>query len=238
MSLARHNLTLISKLAHRIAPETHSVNAYGSFLVAMDSYERVMQVTRDFSGIYCIENIDTGEKYIGRSKNIFKRWRKHIGNLMEGKHTNKGLSAAWSTGKFVFYIIELCDESSLDDREQHWISHFNTYEGKGYNETPGGDDVEFHRIHGFKNGYNFKKAKDKPDVKPMVVTAIDMLKQGQPMSFIAKSTGISLGTVEKIKKKKAYTDLSDGIEFPPTSPALRSAYARSCRERRRRDMAV
>ena len=39
ISLARHNLTLITKTAHRSSPETHSVDCYEFFLVAMNFYE-------------------------------------------------------------------------------------------------------------------------------------------------------------------------------------------------------
>lgn len=39
ISLARHNLILTAKTAHRSSPETHSVDCYESFLVAMNFYE-------------------------------------------------------------------------------------------------------------------------------------------------------------------------------------------------------
>ena len=39
ISLARHNLTLITKTTHRNSPETHSVDCYEFSLVAMKSYE-------------------------------------------------------------------------------------------------------------------------------------------------------------------------------------------------------
>tara|TARA_B110001450_G_C17539802_1_gene448143 strand:- start:62 stop:781 length:720 start_codon:yes stop_codon:yes gene_type:complete len=37
-------------------------------------------------------------------------------------------------------ILERPLESELCKREIFWIAHFDTYKGKGYNQTPGGDD--------------------------------------------------------------------------------------------------
>jgi hypothetical protein len=38
--------------------------------------------------------------------------------------------------------IDECDESLLDEREEYWIKHYNTFESaEGYNATSGGDKV-------------------------------------------------------------------------------------------------
>ena len=48
------------------------------------------------SGIYCIENIVTGHKYIGQSKNIYRRWKKHINALNMNSHDNSYLQNSWN----------------------------------------------------------------------------------------------------------------------------------------------
>ena len=59
------------------------------------------------SGIYCIKNVDTGKKYIGQSKNIYKRWIDHRWALNNKMHDNDYLQKAWDKygeTHFVFSI--------------------------------------------------------------------------------------------------------------------------------------
>ena len=93
------------------------------------------------SGIYCIENTKNHKKYIGQSIDIYQRWYAHKSKLNMNKHHSHHLQQAWNKygdNCFIFYIIESCDESLLNEREIYWIKYYNTY-FDGYNETFGGE---------------------------------------------------------------------------------------------------
>lgn len=80
---------------------------------------------KEKSGIYCLENIITGDKYIGSSINLFKRRREHFYQLKTKVHGNIRLQVSYEKhGKdnFIFYVIEpVEDKHKLIEREQHYI---------------------------------------------------------------------------------------------------------------------
>lgn len=105
------------------------------------------------SGIYVIYNNQSGKMYIGSSKNILDRWRRHKYHLNKGIHDNIYLQRAWDKdGKesFEFQIVEYCDANVLHEREQVWIDSLNVLDkaigynltmdtqrpGKGYKHSP------------------------------------------------------------------------------------------------------
>lgn len=95
------------------------------------------------SGIYCIENIISRKKYVGKSKNILNRWQTHRSNLNKNKGDSIALQDAWNKygeNNFYFYILERCSEAELSRKEQCWIDVLcSRCEQHGYNLTDGGD---------------------------------------------------------------------------------------------------
>jgi group I intron endonuclease len=93
-------------------------------------------------GIYCIENLVNGKKYIGKSKCIDKRLVDHIYNLRKGSHHNDHLQSSWDKygeSNFNCFVIEECSEGDLDEREIYYIWFYKTQNRRnGYNLASGG----------------------------------------------------------------------------------------------------
>lgn len=94
-------------------------------------------------GIYMIENLINGKKYIGQSINLQTRKKTHINNLKRNKHCNKHLQRAWNKygeKNFQIKILELCDREFLSEKEMAYISYYDSYTN-GYNLTIGGEST-------------------------------------------------------------------------------------------------
>lgn len=97
------------------------------------------------AGIYVIQNKVNSKKYVGKSKNIYKRIMQHVTLLnTKSKDENRHLINAWhkyGRQNFTYYVIEYiyeedCDnlEEKLKERELYWIKQLNTLDREyGYN---------------------------------------------------------------------------------------------------------
>ena len=81
------------------------------------------------TGIYKITNIENQMCYIGQSTNIADRWKQHIkrGIGAEAPTRNKLYPAMLEIGveNFTFEIVEECDKSKLNEREDYWQEFFH-----------------------------------------------------------------------------------------------------------------
>jgi len=82
--------------------------------------------------IYCITNLITRERYVGQHNGRNKNYM-GSGNLLLEAYKFYGIE------NFTKEILEYCTISELDSKERYWILKLNTYEGVGYNKTPGGE---------------------------------------------------------------------------------------------------
>lgn len=84
------------------------------------------------SGIYRITNTETQMCYVGQAVDIADRWRQHIKRALnaEPRTQNKLYPAMYQEGleKFTFEIIEECDQSKLNDREDYWQDFYKAKE--------------------------------------------------------------------------------------------------------------
>lgn len=94
------------------------------------------------TGIYKIENILNNKKYIGQSVDIMQRFRQQRYVLRHNISKNERLQFEYNQygeENFTFQIIELCEESNLDERECYYISLYNTLDFNfRYNIETGG----------------------------------------------------------------------------------------------------
>ena len=81
------------------------------------------------TGIYKITHIDSGKCYVGQAANIADRWKQHCkrGVGAEDWTRNKLYPAMYSLGveNFTFEVIEECERSELNEREDYWQEFFH-----------------------------------------------------------------------------------------------------------------
>lgn len=94
-------------------------------------------------GIYGIYNDVTGEFYIGKAVDIFKRKVEHFKALERNTHYNTFIQNSFNKyggENFRFTIIEECSKEQLDNLEKYYIECYDSF-NSGFNLTTGGDGV-------------------------------------------------------------------------------------------------
>lgn len=101
-------------------------------------------------GVYCIENTVSNKKYIGISRDIKRRWIEHESQLRAHTHVNQYLQSSWDKhgeSHFKFYVLELCNENLLSEKERYYIDIYKTLSHEnGYNLTIGGENTSIGRL--------------------------------------------------------------------------------------------
>lgn len=93
------------------------------------------------SYIYKITNMVNNKVYVGQTYDVKYRWSHHKSDLTHHRHHNIHLQSAWDKygeENFKFEIIEQCLTNEVDEREQFWISKYDSYHN-GYNLDLGGN---------------------------------------------------------------------------------------------------
>lgn len=86
------------------------------------------------TGIYMITNTLNGKRYIGQSRDIYKRWYQH-----KSSKSNSLISRAirkHGVSNFNFEVLEECLPHLLDDTETLYIQDVHSLVPHGYNVAP------------------------------------------------------------------------------------------------------
>ena len=85
----------------------------------------------NYSGIYKIQSKARPElMYIGQSKNIYKRWKRHLGMLRNNNHENYELQSHYNSygeDDLVFSILFICSVKNLASDEKYFIEKYKPY---------------------------------------------------------------------------------------------------------------
>ena len=90
-------------------------------------------------GIYSITNKETGQKYIGQSTDITRRFWQHKNQGQTKSYIDRAIKKH-GADNFEFEILEECKPTELNKLEKKYIKKYNTYKDENhYNLTNGGD---------------------------------------------------------------------------------------------------
>lgn len=94
---------------------------------------------------------------------------------------------------YEYFIIEdnITDEQQAIDREQYWISYYDTY-NNGYNQTKGGKAPKYIKFE-----------------QEIILMAKEMLKNGIPFQKIKEITNISISHLSEINTGKRHHDANE-----------------------------
>lgn len=98
----------------------------------------VENCNKNKAGIYAIKSNRCERIYIGSTKKFRKRYREHLQSLRNNRHSSSKLQRFYNKygeEELFFEVVEVCDESVLSKKEQHWLDKAESYK-KGFNCNP------------------------------------------------------------------------------------------------------
>lgn len=178
------------------------------------------------SGIYGIEDIQTGDIYVGSADSengIKKRWSCHAAHLKNNRHSYEELQKAFNNNKnrIKWIILEECPDEELEERENYWIDYCDKVDG-------------WHVINKEKKSKKRTKVKDTSNMKVAqqgenngncckltvedVVEIKKMLKDGVRQSAIARKYNVSTTLIWNIANCNRWASVN--IEKEAESTAI------------------
>ena len=90
--------------------------------------------------VYVLTHLNTGKKYVGRSKDPKKRCIQHMNDLIKGTHPNKAMQKDFDkyAGDYNLEVVEKEPQRFQDAQntnEKKWMKKLKTYDERyGYND--------------------------------------------------------------------------------------------------------
>ena len=131
----------------------------------------------EISGIYCIINLKNNKRYIGSSKNIRTRLWTHRAELRHNNHPNNHLQKAWNKYteiNFDYFIIEICEEEKLLEREQFYINTMNPEYNMNKETTRPPCTIESRKKQSETRKRLYAEGKLKPTFKHLITYVYDL----------------------------------------------------------------
>lgn len=117
------------------------------------NYTKSRGKEKNMIGIYKFTNKINNKIYIGQSKNIETRYKRHLYDAKNGATTVfHAAIRKYGIENFSFEIVKECKIEELDELEKFYISNFNSLIPNGYNMQTGG------KITNNEPYYSFKQA--------------------------------------------------------------------------------
>lgn len=89
--------------------------------------------------IYTLKDNDDNIRYVGQTNDIKRRYDRHIQNsrnIKDKRHVSNWIRSL--INKPIIEIVEVCNESIRNEREQYWIDYFKSRECDLCNHSKGG----------------------------------------------------------------------------------------------------
>ena len=145
------------------------------------------------TGIYMIKNLINGKRYIGKSKNIKRRWYEHKSSSSMQYSDLKHDIKKFGIEKFKLEILEECPGDRLDEREKFYISMLKPE----YNIALGGQGSTGHKVSQETRKLLSQKAKKQWDDLPEYEKQIRIKNN---LKRPALGHAVSQATREKLRK--------------------------------------
>jgi group I intron endonuclease len=151
--------------------------------------------------IYSIYNKISKKRYIGQTiQPLNKRINQHFYLSKKGIITPLyNAIRKYQKSDFIIDIVEKCDKSLLNEREQYWIKHYNTF-AEGYNCDLGGS--------GTKSFKHSKETKRKMSESKKGKPSGRKGKINSPESNKKRSESLKKSYEDGTRKKRDYSDIS------------------------------
>jgi group I intron endonuclease len=161
------------------------------------------------SGIYCIKNKINGKLYIGSSKDLDVRAKRHFYLLKHGKHYNGSLQGAYNK----YGEDNLCFENLISSPKEYLIKveqWFIDNLKPEYNRAKLAYATD--NTHISEQGKEIlrqsKLGINNPNAKLTAQQVLDMRASSEKNITLAKAYGISPSQVSLLKRGKTYTNIT------------------------------